>query len=112
MRPARVDSLQYCNWNRERFLEMRAGGLDAVHATICYHENFRETTQNISRWNDFFNAHADLILRGDTAADIRAAQESKRTAIFFRIPKLFPDRRRHSAGGQLKNFSQFWEIFM
>lgn len=89
-KPARIDCLQYCNWNRERFLEMRAGGLDAVHATICYHENFRETVQNISRWNDFFAEHSDLIMRGDSAEDISAAQQSGRTAVFFGFQNCSP----------------------
>ena len=44
--------------------EMRDGGLDAVHVTVCYHENFRETTDNIARWNDLFRRHGDLIQPG------------------------------------------------
>lgn len=90
MRPARIDCLQYCNWNRERFLEMRAGGLDAVHATVCYHENFQETAQNIGRWNALFGEHSDLIMHGKTAADVRAAQESGRTAVFFGFQNCSP----------------------
>jgi len=42
-----VDCLQYCAWSRRIFLEMRAGGVDAVHATIAYHENFRETVDRL-----------------------------------------------------------------
>lgn len=90
MRPARIDCLQYCNWNRARFLEMRAGKLDAVHATVCYHENFRETAQNIARWNGMFARHADLIFPGRSAADVRAAQEGGRTAVFFGFQNCSP----------------------
>ena len=46
-----VDGLQYANWSEKIFRQMRAGGLDAVHVTITYHENFRETGHNISTWN-------------------------------------------------------------
>jgi membrane dipeptidase len=38
-----VDGLQYSNWSEAIFRQMRRGGVTAVHATIAYHENFRET---------------------------------------------------------------------
>ena len=38
----RVDNLQYCNWSREIFEINNQAKLDAVHATICYHEDFDE----------------------------------------------------------------------
>ncbi len=46
-----IDGLQYANWSEKIFQEMRAGAVDAVHVTITYHENFRETVHNIERWN-------------------------------------------------------------
>ena len=79
----RIDCLQYANWSEKVFRQMREGGVDAVHATIAYHENFRETVANVERWNERFREHADLILPGRTAADIDAARASGRTAIFF-----------------------------
>ncbi|TIV31446.1 MAG: membrane dipeptidase, partial [Mesorhizobium sp.] len=42
-----IDGLQYCNWSREIFQEMRRGGLTAVHATVGYHEGFRETVRHL-----------------------------------------------------------------
>ena len=89
--PVRIDCLQYCAWNRERFLEMRTGRLDAAHVTAAYHENFRETAANIAAWNNLFLLHSDLIMRGRCAEDVHRARESGRTAIFFRIPKLLAD---------------------
>ena len=79
----RVDCLQYANWSRTVFEEMRAGGLDAAHVTIAYHENFRETVLNIEAWNRRFAEHADLIVQARTADDIEAARASGRTAIVF-----------------------------
>ena len=38
----KIDNLQYCNWTREVFQINREAGLDAVHATIVYHEDFNE----------------------------------------------------------------------
>jgi hypothetical protein len=43
-----IDGLQYANWSEDIFLQMREGGVSAVHATICYHENFRETVAKLS----------------------------------------------------------------
>ena len=78
-----VDGLQYANWSEKIFRQMREGGVDAVHVTITYHENFRETVLNIERWNRWFEQYPDLIMQGRTAGDITRAQETGRTAIFF-----------------------------
>ncbi|MGB0440469.1 MAG: membrane dipeptidase, partial [Paracoccaceae bacterium] len=79
----RIDGLQYASWSEKIFRQMRAGGVDAVHVTITYHENFRETVLNIEQWNRWFERHPDLILKGRTAADIDRARATGRTAIFF-----------------------------
>ncbi|WP_289033001.1 membrane dipeptidase [uncultured Roseibium sp.] len=78
-----IDGLQYANWSPKIFQEMRAGGVDAVHVTISYHEDFRETVANIQKWNQFFEEHPDLIFQGFTADDIALAQRTGRTAIIF-----------------------------
>lgn len=78
-----IDGLQYANWSEEIFRQMRAGGVDAVHVTITYHETFRETVLQIERWNRWFEQFPDLIFQGRTAADVKLAQETGRTAIFF-----------------------------
>ncbi len=79
----RIDGLQYCNWSEKVFRQMREGGVDAVHVTVAYHENFRETVLNLERWNRWFERYPDLILKGLTAADIDRARGTDRTAIFF-----------------------------
>ena len=43
----RIDNLQYCNWSPKIFRELRAGGLDAIHVTVAYHESFRELVSNL-----------------------------------------------------------------
>lgn len=78
-----IDGLQYCRWSRKIFEQMREGGVNAVHVTIAYHENFRETVDRIVDWNDRFRAHADLIFQGRSAADVEMARATNRTAIFF-----------------------------
>lgn len=78
-----IDGLQYANWSEKIFRQMRAGGVDAVHVTITYHENFRETVLNIEAWNRHFERFPDLIFQGFGAKDIVRARETGRTAIFF-----------------------------
>ena len=46
-----IDGLQYANWSEKIFKQMRKGHVDAVHVTITYHENFRETVLQIEKWN-------------------------------------------------------------
>ena len=79
----RIDCLQYANWSEKIFREMRKGGVDAVHVTIAYHENFREVVHNIEVWNSWFERFPELIFHGRTGDDVRRARESGRTAIFF-----------------------------
>ena len=79
----RVDALQYANWSETIFRQMREGDVDAVHVTIAYHENFRETVANIEQWNSFFERFPDLIFHGKTGDDVRLARETNRTAIFY-----------------------------
>lgn len=79
----RIDCLQYANWSEKIFRQMREGGLDAVHVTIAYHENFRETVHNFEQWNRWFEQFPDLILKGLSVADIDLARKTNRTAIFF-----------------------------
>ena len=78
-----IDGLQYANWSEKIFQEMRAAEVDAVHVTITYHENFRETVLNIERWNRWFEQYPDLIFQGRTAACVKTARDTNRTAIFF-----------------------------
>ncbi len=78
-----IDNLQYANWSETIFRQMRAGGVDAVHATIAYHENFRETVLNIEKWNRDFERFPDLIMQARSAADVDAAKATGRTAIIF-----------------------------
>jgi microsomal dipeptidase-like Zn-dependent dipeptidase len=78
-----IDGLQYCNWSEKIFRELSAGGVTAIHVTICYHENFRETIANIGQWNRWFQDYPDLICPAYTADDVRQAKQTGRTAVIF-----------------------------
>lgn len=89
-RTPRIDNLQYCSWSEEIFRQMREGGLDAVHVTIAYHKSFREMVRNIEDWNVRFERYSDFILPGRSAEDVRTAQRSGRTAVFFGLQTPSP----------------------
>lgn len=79
----KIDCLQYANWSEKIFTEMRDAKLDAVHATIAYHETFRETILNLERWYGYFESYQDKIFQGRSVKDIEKAKQTNKTAIFF-----------------------------
>lgn len=85
-----IDGLQYANWSEKIFREMNQGGVTAVHVTICYHEDFRETVSNIEAWNRRFETHGDLICPAHSAEDIEQAAAEGRTAIIFGCQNASP----------------------
>jgi hypothetical protein len=84
-----IDGLQYANWSEKIFKQMRKGNVDAVHVTITYHENFRETVLQIEKWNRFFEQFPDLIFHGRTAEDIKLAKRHKANGDIFWLTKPF-----------------------
>lgn len=82
-RPFRIDGMQYCNWSKPVFETLREAGLDAIHVTIAYHENFREMVANIENWNSWFEQFPELICKARTTEDIRQAKQDQRTAVLF-----------------------------
>ncbi|WP_170529186.1 membrane dipeptidase [Ruegeria arenilitoris] len=79
----RIDGLQYANWSEKIFRQLREGGVDAIHVTVAYHENFRETVHNLEKWNRWFELFPDLIMKGRSTSDIDTARDTGRTAVFF-----------------------------
>ena len=79
----RIDNLQYCNWSRDIFLINREAGLNAVHVTLVYHEDYDEFLHRVKEWDRFFEENSDLIFLGKTFEDITKAQSENKTAIFF-----------------------------
>ena len=86
----RIDNLQYCNWSREIFEINREAGLDAVHVTVVYHEDYDEFLTRISEWNELFKNNSDLIFLGKDIRDIEKAKLENKTAIFFGFQNCSP----------------------
>ena len=86
----KIDNLQYCNWSREVFKINREAGLDAVHVTLVYHEDYDEFLTRVKEWNKHFKENQDLIFQGKTFKDIEKAKKQKKTAIFFGFQNCSP----------------------
>ena len=86
----RIDNLQYCKWSRDIFLINREAGLNAVHVTLVYHEDYDEFLQRVKEWDKFFQENSDLIFLGKTFEDITKAQSDNKTAIFFGFQNCSP----------------------
>jgi microsomal dipeptidase-like Zn-dependent dipeptidase len=78
-----IDGLQYCNWSEKIFKQWRASNLTAVHVTISYHEQFRETVSNFEQWNSWFEKHPSLIMPAFYAEDVETASKENKTAVIF-----------------------------
>ncbi|WP_417614179.1 dipeptidase [Oceanisphaera sp.] len=85
-----IDGLQYSNWNREIFEQLREGGVTMVHATIVYHEQIRETLMRIAEWNRQFELHGDLIMPVRSADDIRRAKAEGKVGVMFGAQNCSP----------------------
>ena len=72
----KIDNLQYCNWSRKIFEINRSAGLDAVHVTIVYHEDFDELQLEIKKWEKLFQENSDLIFPGKNFQDIEVLNKS------------------------------------
>ncbi len=86
----RIDNLQYCNWSREIFQINRDAGLDAVHVTIVYHEDYDEFLDRLKQWQIYFKENSDLIFMGKDFKDIEKAKKERKTAIFFGFQNCSP----------------------
>ena len=86
----KIDNLQYCKWSRDVFQINREAGLDAVHATVVYHEDYDEFLERIKEWDNFIKENSDLIFLGRDYKDIEKANKDRKTAIFFGFQNCSP----------------------
>ena len=86
----KIDNLQYCSWSRETLEFNRSAGLDAVHVTIVYHEDYNEFLIETKKWEKLFKDNSDIIFQGWDYKDIEKANREKKTAIFFGFQNCSP----------------------
>ena len=83
----KIDNLQYCNWSRKIFEYNRSAGLDAVHVTIVYHEDYHELLEEIKKWEILFSENSDLIFLGKIIKILKK-QILKKKQQFFLVFKI------------------------
>ena len=82
--------MQYCNWSRKIFEINRSAGLDAVHVTIVYHEDYDELLAELKKWEKIFEENSDIIFLGKDFKDIDKAKNESKTVIFFGFQNCSP----------------------
>lgn len=89
-----IDGLIVADWGRDVFADMVKGGVTAANCTCCVWENFRDTVDNVVRWQGWFREHADLILQVRTTADIARAKQEGRSGVIlgFQNTSAFEDQ--------------------
>ena len=76
-----VDGLNISRFDRSVFEDLRRGGVTAANCTCSIWENFRDSMDQVARWQAHFREHADLITQVFTTADIHRAKAEGRTGI-------------------------------
>tara|TARA_R110000744_G_scaffold2188_9_gene8631 strand:- start:12140 stop:13138 length:999 start_codon:yes stop_codon:yes gene_type:complete len=85
-----IDGLQYSNWNRSIFQQLKDGGVTMVHVTVVYHEQIRETLLRMGDWNRHFENNPDLIMPVKSAADILLAKKLGKVGVMFGAQNCSP----------------------
>ena len=88
--PLLIDCLEASHWDRDRFLEIKEGGVNCVHITLAIWDNTRETLTKIGHWSRLFDEHSDLVALARTADDIEEIAASGRIAILFGFQNTDP----------------------
>ena len=75
----------------EKFLRsIEKQGLDAVHVTIVYHEDYDELLLEIKEMAKIIEDNSDLIFLANNFKDIEKAKKKNKTAIFFGFQNCSP----------------------
>ena len=85
-----IDGLEYCNWNREIFEDLKEGGVTAVHVTLVYWENTEESFAKIKEWGKLFIDNEDIISHAKSTQDIIVAKAEKKVAFIFGFQNSAP----------------------
>ncbi len=84
-----IDGLEYVNWNRDLFEKAHAGGLTAIHATLVYWEDTKESFEKIDYWDNLIQSNSDILTHVKKSEDI-----------FSLIPfEIIPDRKLDKSSG-------------
>ena len=85
-----IDALQASNWDEAQFRALNHAGIDAVHVTLAFWHDCKETLSLLGKWLRWFDEYNDLILLVKSADDIRLAHSSGRTGIILGFQNSSP----------------------
>ena len=78
-----IDGLEYVNWNRDLFIKAHAGGLTAIHATLVYWEDTKESLKKIDYWDNLIQLNRDIIIHVKKSSDILDAKKTNKIGIIY-----------------------------
>ena len=85
-----IDGLEYVNWNRDLFEKAHAGGLTAIHATLVYWEDTKESFEKINHWDNLIQSNSDLLVHVKKSSDIMEAKKSNKIGIIYGFQNSAP----------------------
>ena len=85
-----IDGLEYVNWNRDLFIKAHAGGLTAIHATLVYWEDTKESFEKIDYWDNLIQSNSDIIMHVKKSSDILDAKKTNKIGIIYGFQNSAP----------------------
>ena len=78
-----VDGLVIAKFSRSVFKDMQKGQITAANCTCSVWENFYQTIQNLTKWNDHFKKNNDIIYHVKSYKDISKAHAEGKVGIIL-----------------------------
>ena len=72
-----IDGLEYVNWNRDLFERAHSKGLTAIHATLVYWEDTKESFEKIDYWDNLIQSNSDILAHVKKSSDIMKIEDMK-----------------------------------
>ena len=78
-----IDGLVIAKFSRSVFKDMHKGQITAANCTCSVWENFYQTIENLTIWNDHFKENSDIIYHIKSYKDIKKAQTLGKVGIIL-----------------------------
>ena len=78
-----IDALVIAKFSRSVFKDMQKGQITAANCTCSVWENFTQTIDNLTAWNNHFKKNSDIIFHIKSYKDIKMAQAEGKVGIIL-----------------------------
>ena len=78
-----IDALVFAKFSRSVFKDMQKGQITAANCTCSVWENFAQTIDNLTAWNNHFKENSDIIFHIKSYKDIKKAQAEGKVGIIL-----------------------------